>query len=159
MMRRIHLILAVLIAPLVASSGCGRGDAVWVTGKLLKGGTQYVPPTDQNVSITFFALEDASGKAVEGEPNTAEYDRDSGTFTVPGPERRGISPGKYRVAVTQKLTREAYDAKAKTAKTAKTRPQRDDDTLGGQFGLEKSPITVKVSRSEEVTIDLDKPQG
>lgn len=31
------------------------------------------------------------------------------TFTVPGPDGRGIPPGKYRVSVTQKLKREAVD--------------------------------------------------
>jgi hypothetical protein len=162
-MRRSLLLLAILIAPLSASPGCGGGNGVWITGKLLKGGTQYAPPKDQLVTITFVAVEtqDPSGKKLQGgDPYQADYDPESGTFSVPGPDRRGIPPGKYRVAVTQRLIREAFDAAQKNQKTkAKKRADRDTDTLGNRFGISNSPISVEVSRSEDVTIDLDQSTG
>ncbi len=158
-MRRSHVLLALLIAPLAASTGCSGDHTVWITGKLLKGGTPYVPPKDQLVSVTFVALEvqGPAGKTVKsGEPYLAELDPTSGTFAVPGPERQGIPPGKYRVAVTQRLTREVFDAKQSTTKKHLS---RETDTLGNQYGLENSPITVEVKLSEDVTIDLDSPKG
>jgi hypothetical protein len=157
-MRRSHLILAFLIAPLLAAPGCtGRGNTVWITGKLLKGGTPYVPPKDQLVTITFVALEvqDESGKTVQsGEPYLAEYDQASGTFTVPGPDRQGIPSGKYRIAVTQKMEREALDA---IKQGTKKRVNRETDMLADRFGVGTSPIIREVKASQEVTIDLDRP--
>jgi hypothetical protein len=156
-MRRSHLIFAFLIVPLAASPGCSGGNTVWITGKLLKGGTPYVPPQDQLVTITFVALEvqDQAGKTVQSaDPYLAEYDQASGTFTVPGPERQGIPPGRYRVAVTQRLKREALDAlKQKTRK----RVDRETDMLADRFGVGTSPIIREVKTSQEVTIDLDRP--
>jgi len=156
-MRRSHLLLALLIAPLAAATGCGGGNTVWITGKLLKGGSPYVPPTDQLVSITFVALQtqDASGKTAQGgDPYLAEYDPASGTFTVPGPDRQGIPPGRYRVAVTQRLKREAFDA---LKKGTKKRVDRETDTLADRFGVGTSPIIREVKTSQEVMIDLDRP--
>ena len=136
-MRRSHLLLPSSSRRLVASPGCGGGSTVWATGKLLKGGTQYVPPKDQLVTITFIAIEsqDPSGKSAQaGEPYQAEYDQASGAFTVPGPDRQGIPPGKYRVAVTQKLNRAAYDAAnpKSNSKPKKRSPRPGCRYAGGQ---------------------------
>jgi hypothetical protein len=158
-MRYRPLVLALLIGMLTASPGCGdRGNHIWVTGKVLKGGADYSPPPDHRVNVTFVALEvqDASGKTGKGgEIYAAEVDPSSATFTVPGPDRQGIPPGKYRVAVTQKMTREAFDAAKQ--KTKKKGFNRDTDMLDDRFGTTKSPFVVQVNRSEEVTIDLDRP--
>jgi hypothetical protein len=153
-----HSAFALLIAPLFALSGCGeRDNSNWVTGKLLKGGAKYVPPKGQLVSVTFIGLEiqDSSGKKIQGgEPFSAEVDQENGTFSVPGRDRRGIPPGKYRVAVTQKMTREAFAA-------ANPRPKRgvdrETDMLADKFGLGTSPIIREVNRAQELTIDLDRP--
>ena len=156
-MRRSHLLLAFLIAPLAGSLGCSGGNTVWITGKLLKGGTPYAPPQDQLVTVAFVALEvqDPSGKTVQsGEPYLAEYDPAGGTFTVPGPDRQGIPPGKYRVAVTQRMKREALDA---LKQGTKKRVNRETDMLADRFGLTTSPILREVKTSQEVTIDLDRP--
>ncbi len=157
-MRRSHLVLALLIAPLAASPGCGKsGNTVWVTGKLLKGGTVYVPPKDRTVNVTFVGLEiqDSSGKTSQsGEQFWAEVDQAKGTFTVPGTDRQGIPPGKYRVAVTQKMTREAFSA-------ANPKPKKDvnreTDLLKDRFGAGTSPIVREVKSSGELVVDLDKP--
>jgi hypothetical protein len=159
-MRPSRLVLALLLVPLAASPGCGgRGNTVWVTGKLLKGGAQYVPPKDQVVYVTFVALEvkDESGKTVQsGEAYAANLDQAKGTFSVPGPEGRGIPPGKYRIAVTQKMEREAFNAAKPPSKTKK-RVDRETDTLADRFGLGTSPIVREVNTSQELTIDLDRP--
>jgi hypothetical protein len=164
-MRYHRLVLALSIIALIAVAGCGGGtNTVWVKGKLLKGGTRYVPPEDQLVNVTFVALElqDASGKSVQGgDMYTAEIDQETAAFEVPGPDRRGIPPGKYRVAVTQRMKREAFDAaKGKIKDTAKKKTfTRESDMLGDKYGSSSSPIIVQVSRSEAVVVDLDRPNG
>ena len=161
MLRR-HPALILLIASLVATTGCsGRGNNVWVTGKLLKGGEKYVPPEDQHVHVTFVGLEtkDESGKALpSGEPYWAELDQANGTFSVPGPERQGIPPGKYRVAVTRKMERVAFD-KAPKSHDKKTLLDRETDMLNDKFGMSTSPIVREITKSTDLEIDLDKPTG
>jgi hypothetical protein len=164
-MRYRHLALALSIIALISVAGCGGGgNTVWVKGKLLKGGSKYTPPEDQFVSVTFVTLEaqDASGKTNQGgDMCTAEIDPETGAFEVPGPDRRGIPPGKYRVAVTQRMKREAFDAarekiKDKAKKKAFT---RESEMLDGKYGMDRSPFIVQVNRSEEVVIDLDRPNS
>jgi hypothetical protein len=159
-MQRRFVITALLIAPLVISAGCGGStNTVWVTGKLLKGGAKYEPPEGQLVSVTLVGLEiqDNAGKTVQSsEPFWAAYDQASGTFSVPGPEGRGIAPGKYRVAVTQKYSREAFDAEKKAGRTKK-RADRETDMLANKFGLATSPIIREVKTGGELVIDLDRP--
>jgi hypothetical protein len=163
-MRPSQLVLALLLVPLAASPGCGgRRNTVWVTGKLLKGGAQYVPPKDQLVYVTFVALEvkDDSGKTIpSGEAYTANLDQTKGTFSVPGPEGQGIPPGKYRIAVTQKMEREAFNAakpQSQSKSRNKKRVDRETDMLADRFGLGTSPIVREVNTSQELTIDLDRP--
>jgi hypothetical protein len=158
-MPRSNWVHALLTAALVACAGCGdAGNNVWVKGKLLKGGTAYVPPKDQVVTVTFVGLEiqDNSGKPIQAaEPFQAEVDQESGIFSVPGTEGRGIPPGKYRVAVTQKLMREAYNAA--NPKKPKRGVNRETDLLANRFGLDTSPIIREVKSSGDWTIDLDHP--
>jgi hypothetical protein len=160
-MRSRYLILALLIGPLAAALGCGgRGNNLWVTGKLLKGGNKYIPPEGQLVYVTFVGLDikDENGKPIEGgEPFQADVDQASGTFSVPGKEGYGIPPGKYRIAVTQKMTRETYDATKKPNQRPKPGPGREIDTLGDKFGIDKSPITREIKASGEQIIDMDQP--
>jgi hypothetical protein len=155
-----RLFLALLIAPLFAAQGCSRGNSVWVTGKLLKGGNPYQAPTGQLVYVTFVAMEikDGSGKDIPGgEPFTAEVDQATGTFSVPGRDRRGIPPGKYRIAVTQKMTRETFDATKPQVKKGRKTADRETDTLANRFGVETSPIVRVVKGGEVLAIDLDQP--
>jgi hypothetical protein len=65
-----------------------------------------------------------------------------------------IPPGKYRIAVTQKWTREAFDP---SKKQGKKRADRETDMLANKFGMATSPIVVEVKQSQNVTIDLDHP--
>jgi hypothetical protein len=160
-MQRCNFIVTLVIAALAVSPGCGGSrNTVWVTGKLLKAGAKYVPPEGQLVSVTFVGIEieDSSGKMVQSsEPFLANYDQSNGTFTVPGNDGRGIPPGRYRVAVTQRLTREAFDAKKPTLKKGPGLPDRETDQLKNRFGIESSPIVRDVKTSGEIVVDLDQP--
>jgi hypothetical protein len=148
-------VLILVIGVLAASPGCGSSNAIWVTGKVTKGGAQYAPPSDQVVNVTFVAMEiqDEAGKTIQSsETFAAEVDPAGSTFSVPGPDRQGIPPGKYRVAVTQKLKRELFDPKKKQKGV---RADRETDMLANRFGIDTSPITLEVKKSQDVTIDLD----
>jgi hypothetical protein len=153
------LVVAAVIATSLCLSGCGDGRSVWVTGKLVKGGAKYNPPEGHLVTVTFVGIElpNESGKVVQAEEAfQAVLDPDSGSFSVPGPEGRGIPPGKYRVAVTQKQKREAFDA-AKAKAQIKKGVDRETDTLRNQFGLESSQIIREIKSGGEIVIDLDNP--
>ncbi len=146
--------LALTLLPLL--SGCGgSGHYVWVTGTLLKGGAPYKPPEGQNVTLAFVAIEtlDADGKvAKRSDQYQADLD-ESGWFKVIGPEGSGIPPGKYRVAISQRYNREAFEA-------LKNKPKgmvRDDDTLKDRFGPATSPIVREVKGRTDLVIDMDKP--
>ena len=85
----------------------------------------------------------------------ADLDQATGTFSVPGKERRGIPPGKYRIAVTQKMSRETFDAVAAKAKKGTKGLDRETDTLGNKFGIETSPIVRELTGAQEIAVDLD----
>src|SRR5262249_38977381 len=78
-----------------------------------------------------------------------------GTFTVAGPDGQGVPPGKYRVSVTQRLTREAVNKKNEKLKRSQPVFDRDTDMLKDLFG-EKSPIMVEIKDSTAVEVDLGK---
>jgi hypothetical protein len=138
-------------AACLALAGCGAGNAVWVKGHLLKGGQPYTAPDNQTVGVTFYAMDAQSTKA--DEPFAATYGPE-GAFEVPGPEGRGIPPGKYRISVIRK-------PKAGTIKPApkgsKVVVDRDRDYLNDQFGPTTSPIVREIRSSADLTIDLDNP--
>jgi hypothetical protein len=158
-MRRLVSIATLLILAAGSFSGCGGGgNEVWVVGKLNKGGAKYTPPEGQDLSITLVAIEakDAAGKVVKNEPYLATLGDDGESFTVPGREGYGIPPGKYRVAITQKMTREAFNAAPPRTRAGK-KVDRETDYLDNRFSLDKSPIVREVDGSKPLLIDLDKP--
>jgi hypothetical protein len=158
-MRRTLWTLALLTIP-PALAGCGPGGTIRVTGALLKGGAPYKAPAGQTLNLTFYALEvtDAAGKTakVNNEPYAAVVSPDDGTFSVPGPEGRGIPPGKYRIALVRKMKREALEAEP--APRGKAALDRDTDLNKGAFGPERSPIVRELTTSCDLAIDLDRPE-
>ena len=152
---------ALLVACLLILPGCGdSGNNQRVSGRLLKGGAKYDPPPGHLLGLTFVAIEvfDAKGKPVNStEPYEASVDDDRGTFTVPGREGYGIPPGKYRVMVTQRMSREAFEAAKPKAAPGKPPITRETDFLGGKFGAMNSPILREIKGTSEVVIDLDRP--
>ena len=148
--------LASIALALAILPGCGgSGNYIWVTGTLLKGGAPYKPPEGQNVTIAFVGIEiqDEKGSLVK---RTDQYQADlsdDGSFKVIGPEGAGIPPGKYRVAISQRYTREAFEAlKVKPKKLV-----RDDDLLKDKYGPSTSPIIREVKARTDLVIDMDKP--
>jgi hypothetical protein len=155
-MRQAFRTLAFLAVPLLAP-GCGSSDTVRVDVKLLKGGAAYTPPEGQRIGVTLYAMQvtEGSGKTVPvGEPFQAVRNPAEATFSVPGPDGRGIPPGKYRVAVTQKMTREAFEAAKLPLKKAVT---RETDMLADRFAPESSPIIREIKGPQELLIDIDRP--
>ncbi len=152
------LCVAVFLGPVVGLAGCGGsgGRVVWVTGQLLKGGSKYSPPSGQLVTMTFVAIEteNAEGKVVpDTEPYLADYDPTAGTFKVPGKDGSGIPPGKYRIAISSKINREALNSSKASQKPA----DREKDYLGDKFGPTTSPIVREIKASTDLPIDMDKP--
>jgi hypothetical protein len=158
-MPRHSLLLRLLIlSPTLALAGCGGGE-VKVSGKLLKGGVKYAPPEGHRITITLVAIEakDAAGRSIVDEPFQAMLGEDGESFTVPGREGRGIPPGKYRFAVTQRMTREAFEAAKPEAPPGKPPITRESDFLENKFGEKTSPIVREINGSGSLVIDLDKP--
>jgi len=148
-----------LVSLALAITGCDSSQTIWVKGKLTKGGAKYEVPTDQKLHMTFYATEpfkDGERTIPAGQAYTAVYKSEDGTFTIGGPDGFGIPPGKYRVSVTQQLTREAVDKKNENVKRNQRVFERDTDMLNGQFG-ENSLIVVEIKDSTELAIDIDKP--
>jgi hypothetical protein len=157
-MRRRAWNLIPLSLALVAISGCGSSQGIWVTGKLTKGGAKYEVPADQNLHITFYSMDpfkNGERTIPAGEAYMGVFKPDDGTFTVTASDGNGIPPGKYRVSLTQQLTRKAVDKKNEKLKPSQTLFDRDTDMLKGQFGP-NSPIVREVKTSEELVIDLDR---
>jgi hypothetical protein len=134
---RLRRLLAAALVLGLAVPGCGGGPQLLKTrGRVVKGGTPFLPGPGEFVRVTFVPLLPA-GQPV-GDYYVAEYDSKDGTFRVAGKDRRGMPPGKYRVAV--ELDR------------------RRSDLLKGKFDAENSPFVFDVDGStDEIVIDLDRP--
>jgi hypothetical protein len=159
-MSRTRPFLAVWSFVLAVLSGCGSGGTVWVTGKLVKGGAQYTPPVRQRVALSFVVIElkNTSAKTISrGDAFAAEVNQQTGTFTVPGPQGQGIPPGKYRVEVAQRWTREGL--KNVPVEKGKRAVNRETDLLRGRFAAGSSPIVRTIEGPGEITIDLDQPSA
>ncbi len=141
---------------LLGVAGCGSSNAVWVTCEITKDGKPYVAPSGQVLQVTFYAVpQDAApgGRAMPGEPYPAAFAA-TGRYEVPGPDGRGIPPGKYRVAVIQKPKDRSAAPKPKSKAQA---PDRDHDFLEDKFSPVTSPIILSVERSAHMVVALDRP--
>jgi hypothetical protein len=120
------------LAVCLAAFGCAPGPPAYkVTGKILKGG-QPLAVTENvgRVEVEFVPVLDDSGEAAD--PQDVEYDQKSGQFTAVGADRRGLPPGKYRLAVHQ------YD------------PYPDNDLLGNRFGADNSPLVYEIKGNQDI---------
>jgi hypothetical protein len=140
---RRSLFAVVCVSLALALPGCQSGTpkVTGVHGRLLDKGQPLqlpsgMPPGDPGVRVTFYPTdEEKQGK----EAQQAVVNSD-GTFTVPGNDRKGIIPGKYRIGVT-------LGAFGGT------------DKLKGAFDPKTSPIVRDVTGNEEIIIDIGKPTG
>jgi len=131
-------VVALLLVVLTAS-GCGSG--VKVHGHLVMDGKPYEVAPDELSYLIFIR----SG----GEPKVscgAIIDRD--TFTVEGPEGKGLPPGKY--IITFRVTPSVYAINQKKASPG--------DKFKEAFSKEEStPLSCEITSStKDVTIDLGK---
>ena len=134
--------LAVLVA------GCGgTDDRVKVQGKLLDNGKAFsldasklklppgatgLPPGTKPIQIIFVPAEG-------GDTSSAIVSETDWTFTVSGPDGKGIKPGKYKIAVTGGAG------------------GGSPDYFGGKFSLDRTPIVRDVKAGEAIEIDVAKP--
>jgi len=129
-MRKIGFLFALLAAVLL--TGCGPSK-VKPKGKIVQGG-QPVTVSDKGVIVLSFVPTAGDATAYNA---TTERD---GTFTIVGPEGKGIPTGKYKVQV------QAMDPYA---------PGGGTDKLGGKFAPGQSKLEVEVGRGE-VVVDVGK---
>jgi len=127
---RTFLCTLLLVAACLAS-GCS--GAKQVKGKITKGGQPF-SVSDKGVFVLNFVAEGGDKKSY-----SADTKKD-GTFTILGPESKGIPAGKYKVEL------QAFDPYAGPAST---------DTLKGKFAPGKSAYVVDVG-SGELVLDVDK---
>lgn len=120
---------------ILAIVGCAPG-LVKVNGTVLRGGKPIPLGRGQDIGVVFYPLNDTSQFP---RSYLAEISQNTGYYTVPGPKRTGIPPGKYKV-------------------TIRVATNRGKDVLDGAFSVD-SPI-IRDIKGKEVTIniDLDKPK-
>jgi hypothetical protein len=135
-MLRLFATAAVAVG-LCLSLGCGGGPKKLQTpGRVVMGGQPLLPKEGESVRVTFVPI------LPDGKPPSdhyfAEYDPEKGTFQSAGKDKKGMPPGKYRVAVEYKRNKK--------------------DVFDGRFDENKSPYVFDVdSSTKEVVIDLDNP--
>jgi hypothetical protein len=116
-------------------AGCGE-TKLRTKGRVVKNGQPLLPKEGESVRVTFVPI------LPDGTPPSdhyfAEYNPEDGTFQAAGKDKKGMPPGKYRVAVEY-------------AKNKK-------DMLNGKFDENRSPYVFDVdAKTAEIVIDLDKP--
>jgi hypothetical protein len=160
MLRKAHCRLwMVLSAAFLA--GCGRGDTIWVTGVLQKGGQVYQPPEGRKLALYFYPMKDGTSGDSSRDVEMADYNSKDGSFTVPGSEGYGIRPGKYRIVVVESLRRETRDQMNKSAKPKRGQRRVENDTnfLESTFGENTSPFVRDLKSSTNLTLDMASPTG
>jgi hypothetical protein len=127
-----RIIFGLLLAGLcLAGTGCGGGSNISsISGKIVKDGQPFKLSEKGVFTITFLPDGGGNGFGPDWKPD--------GTFVLYGPERKGVPPGKYKVAV------EAYD------------PYPGPDLLKGEFKQAKTPIVKELSGNTPIEIDVSK---
>jgi hypothetical protein len=128
-------ILAAAAALCLLVAGCGEVK-LRTSGRVMKDGQPLVPKDGESVRVTFVPL------PPDGSPPAdhyfAEFNPADGTFHSSGKDRKGMPPGKYRVAVEYKRNKQ--------------------DVFNGKFDENRSPYVFDIdAHTTEIVIDLDKP--
>ena len=127
-------IAAVALAALLFA-GCSGDGMLKTKGRVVKGGAPLTLKEGEDLGIFFYPLRDDGKLGTTVYP--AFYNAADGTFRVTGNDRRGMPPGKYRVAVELKLNKK--------------------DLFGGVYDMERSPFVFDITaKTAEIVIDLDK---
>jgi hypothetical protein len=125
---------------LILGAGCSSGPPpIPVKGKLLLKDVPF--KVDQKVGVTVVFIPVQAG---DFDTYPANYEREDGSFTIPGKDGRGIPAGKYKVSISQMSMQKTPEM------------QKLNDMLSPQ----KTTIIREVTKdSPEITIDLSKPGG
>lgn len=134
-MQKILAVSVAAVALCLLLAGCGDGR-LRTRGRVVKDGQPLVPKENESVRVTFVPI------PPDGKPTAdhyfAEYNPADGTFQSSGKDKKGMPPGKYRVAVEYKRNKQ--------------------DVFGGKYDENQSPFVFDVdSGTQEVVIDLDHP--
>ncbi|MBI3821870.1 MAG: hypothetical protein HY289_04215 [Planctomycetes bacterium] len=126
---------AFIFAGSLLLAGCSGERHVHIAGTLLEGGQPLQPKENEEVTITFVAINPHAKVQI----GNAEFEPSASSFTVHGPLNDGIPPGEYRIVV-------------------RCTPYQEDepDRFAGAFSEEKTPLryTVTHDRSQEIVVDL-----
>jgi hypothetical protein len=134
-MRRLIFAAALAAGLCLLAAGCGDGK-LRTRGRLMKGGQPLLPKENETVRVTFVPI--LPGGKPPADHFHAEFNRDDATFRSAGKDKKGMPPGKYRVAVEYK--------------------RQKQDVLRGAFDEDRSPFVFDVdSGTPEIVIDLDRP--
>jgi hypothetical protein len=126
---------AALAALCLLAAGCGDGR-LRTRGRLLKGGQPLLPRENESVRVTFVPI--LAGGKPPADHYHAEFNRADATFRSAGKDKKGMPPGKYRVAVEYR--------------------RQKREVFGGVFDEDHSPFVFDVdSGTPEIVIDLDRP--
>ena len=125
---------AALLCALVLT-GCSGDGMLKTKGRVVKGGAPITLKEGEDLGIFFYPLNGDGKLGTTVYP--AFFNAADSTFHVTGSDRRGMPPGKYRVAVELKLNKR--------------------DQFKGAYDMNHSPFVFDVDVStKEIVIDLDK---
>jgi hypothetical protein len=86
-----------ILASIFCLAGCGGERLVMARGTVMKDGEPLIPDDDQALIVGFIPISE------DGKPASnwyaAEVDQQTATFRTAGSLKKGMPPGKYRVAV------------------------------------------------------------
>lgn len=128
-----------MVGAMITVGGCGGERLVMARGQVVKNGEPLIPEEGQALMVGFIPISE------DGKPATnwyaAEVDQETATFTTAGALKKGMPPGKYRVAVElQKL------------------PGKKD-LFKEKFNGADSPFVVEVDdASIPIVLDVENPQ-
>jgi hypothetical protein len=125
--------------------GCGSSGSenevsgVNVRGRLLENGVPVKLRPDEEIRVSFVAVEGTTPQPIA---TTAEYNPETGTYEITGPNGKGIPPGEYRVGIVS----EVYGG------------GEDSNRFEEVFDAEITPLlaTVGAEAGQEFDIDLRK---
>ncbi|HLW65629.1 MAG TPA: hypothetical protein VKS79_09945 [Gemmataceae bacterium] len=137
----------------LGAGGCNRSGASGekksvVKGRITNAGNVIpVKPMVGIFKVRFYRMQEGADDKT-ADPFDAVVDTQTGNFEVKGADGKGIPGGKYRIAIQQ------FD-------TFPPSPEQADtvDAFKGKFAPGKSPIIRDVDGSNEINIDVSKPQG
>ena len=125
---------AALLCALVLT-GCSGDGLLKTKGRVVKGGAPITLKEGEDLGIFFYPLNGDGKLGTTVYP--AFFNAADSTFHVTGSDRRGMPPGKYRVAVELKLNKR--------------------DQFKGAYDMNHSPFVFDVdANTKEIVIDLDK---